>query len=77
MPTAYPFATQPIRLGRPDVSPSAPAHVRGVREGNEPGGYDHMPGHHSDGRSDARRSTGVAAADRDPILPGMPNLQPA
>jgi hypothetical protein len=36
-----------------------------------------MPGHKPDGRSTAERSTGIAAADRQPIDPRMPNLSPA
>jgi hypothetical protein len=65
-----------IRTGRPDVKHATPTHVTGVRSGNTPGAYDKSPGHLPDGRSDARRSTGINASDRDPILPEMPNLSP-
>jgi hypothetical protein len=67
----------PIVVGRSHVEITAPAHISGVREGNELGSYDSMPGHLPDGRSTARRSTGINSEDRDPILPDMPNLSPA
>jgi hypothetical protein len=47
-----------------------------VREGNSTGNYEKQPGHLPDGRSTARRSTGVRPKPHDPILPGMPNLSP-
>ncbi|MEE1940202.1 hypothetical protein V1L54_12455 [Streptomyces sp. TRM 70361] len=65
-----------ITVGKPDVRPDRTAHVRGVRQGNEPGSYEKSPGHLPDGRSTARRSTGVSPGRRDPILPEMPNLSP-
>ena len=64
-----------IRVGKPDVKPDAPAHTKGVRQGNK-GPFDRQPGHHADGTADARRSTGIAPKDRDAILPVMPNLPP-
>lgn len=69
--------TQELRVGRADVKPDAPAHTRGVREGNEVGAYERSPGHRPDGRSTARRSTGICPKARDPIDPRMPNLSPA
>jgi hypothetical protein len=66
-----------IRTGKADVEPSKPSHTEGVRQGNEPGSYDKQVGHHGDGRSDARRSTGVNPKSRNPIDPAMPNLSPA
>ncbi len=66
-----------IRLGKPDVKPDLPSHTKGVREGNEEGAYDKQIGHHEDGRSDARRSTGVNPKARNPIDPDMPSLSPA
>ncbi|SNQ52148.1 conserved hypothetical protein [Frankia canadensis] len=66
----------PIRVGPPDVSPDAPSHVLGVREGNAVGSYEAQSGHHADGTADARRSTGIRPADRDPLSPAMPNLPP-
>ena len=65
-----------IRIGRPDVDPTTPSHVRGVRTGNRPGNYEDSPGHLPDGRSTARRSTGINPEASDPILPEMPNLSP-
>jgi hypothetical protein len=65
-----------LRVGRPDVRPSAPAHTPGNREGNQLGSYERMRGHFDDDTSDARRSTGVGAERKNPILPGMPNLSP-
>jgi hypothetical protein len=51
--------------------------VPGVKQGNSKGNYQRQPGHHPDGTSDARRSTGVNPERRDPIDPRMPNLSPA
>jgi len=48
-----------------------------VREGNGKGHYEKMPGHLPGGRSNAARSTGVAASTKNAILPEMPNLSPA
>lgn len=66
-----------MKSGRSDVKPSTPAHTPGTREGNAPGNYGRMPGHRPDGRSTARRSTGIRPSEKDPILPDMPNLSPA
>lgn len=66
-----------LPVGRADTSPTAPSHVSGVREGNEPGHYAKMEGHNADGTANARRSTGINASSRDPILPEMPRLTPA
>lgn len=66
-----------IRIGCPRTQPDAPTHVRGVHYGNAPGNYEKMPGHLPDGRSTARRSTGINAECRNPILPDMPNLSPS
>jgi len=66
-----------LNVGHPQVSPSKPAHTAGVREGNSPGRYEKEPGHLPDGTSNARRSTGINARQRDPIDPRMPKLSPA
>ncbi|HVL51644.1 MAG TPA: hypothetical protein VM754_09135 [Actinomycetota bacterium] len=66
----------PIPVGTPKVSPDAPAHVPGVRQGNEPKSYDKEPGFLDNDLSDARRSTGVDAKRRNAISPDMPNLSP-
>ena len=65
-----------LRVGRPDVSPSTPAHTPGVRQGNEPGSYLKQPGHLPDDRSTAERSTGIDPDSRNAIDPRMPNLSP-
>ncbi|TDD23260.1 hypothetical protein [Nonomuraea diastatica] len=67
----------PIRTGRPDVHPDASSHVKGVKEGNSRGNHDKQEGHLPDGRSTARRSTGINPRKHDPIDPDMPNLSPA
>jgi hypothetical protein len=65
-----------IRVGKPQVSPDAPSHVSGVRQGNESGAYESEAGFHPDGTADARRSTGIRPGAKDPILDIMPNLSP-
>jgi hypothetical protein len=66
-----------IRIGREDVSPSAAAHTPGVRRGHSKSAYASESGHLADGRSTARRSTGINPDLHDPIDPRMPNLSPA
>ncbi|MCG5218643.1 hypothetical protein [Streptosporangium sp. KLBMP 9127] len=66
-----------IRTGRPEVSPDAPSHTKGVKQGNSLGHYECQPGHLPDGRSTAARSTGINPCDREPIDRSMPNLSPA
>ena len=66
-----------IRIGEPDVSPSAPAHTMGIRRGHTRSDYPSEAGHLPDGRSTARRSTGINPDLHDPIDPRMPNLSPA
>jgi hypothetical protein len=63
-------------VGKPLVKPDGPAHIRGVKQGNE-GSYESQIGHNTDGTSTAARSTGINAKARDPIDPRMPNLSPA
>ncbi len=75
MPKKYKLI-EGIRIGRPRVKPTTPGHVRGTITGNNPGNYEKSPGHLRSGRSTARRSTGINAENRNPILPGMPNLSP-
>lgn len=65
-----------IKTGSPHVTPDKPAHTPGVRQGNSTDSYEAQPGHLPDGRSTARRSTGVNATPHNPILPAMPNLSP-
>jgi hypothetical protein len=66
-----------VRIGKADVRPDAPSHVRGIKQGNSTGNYLAQPGHKPDGRSTAERSTGINPKARDPIDPSMPNLSPA
>jgi hypothetical protein len=65
-----------IRVGKPQVRPDSPTHVRGVRQGNEEGAYQKQAGHHKDGTVDARRSTGIRPKEHNAILKLMPNLPP-
>lgn len=65
-----------MRIGRADVKTDAPAHVPGIRQGNE-GPRRAQPGHLPDGRVTARRSTGVNPKGHEPIDKRMPNLPPA
>jgi hypothetical protein len=66
-----------IRVGKPDTTQTSPSHVKGVKGGNDPGGYERMTGHLPDGKATAARSTGVNAEKRNPIDPNSPNLSPA
>jgi hypothetical protein len=75
-----------LRVGKPDIWPSAPSHVRGIRTGNQAGAADQR-GFYSTGpaptrgisdiRGTAARSTGINARARNPIDPSSPNLSPA
>jgi hypothetical protein len=65
-----------IKVGKPDATPDMPAHVAGIKTGNAKGNYEKQPGHLSDGRVTAERSTGVNSKARNPIDPRMPNLPP-
>ncbi len=65
-----------IRVGRAKIKPTSPTHIPGMRIGNEVGHYEKSHGHLPDGRSTARRSTGIDPAHHEPILPEMPNLSP-
>ncbi len=65
-----------IRVGRPDVRPDTPpTHVR-TASGNYGPPYRRQPGHHRDGTSDARRSTGIHWKKHDAIMKTMPNISP-
>jgi hypothetical protein len=65
-----------IRVGKRQVRPDSPTHVRGVRQGNETDGYRKQIGHQEDGTADARRSTGIRPKEHNAILKIMPNLPP-
>jgi hypothetical protein len=66
-----------LRTGKANVKPHDPRHIRGIKQGNSTGNYGKQAGHKPDGRSTARRSTGIDAKGREPIDPRMPNLSPA
>lgn len=71
--------TPAIKIGKPDIEPSAPSHIKGVPQGNTtklkkvrgmiPAGWE--------ARGTAERSTGINASKRNPIDSRMPNLSPA
>ena len=63
-----------MKVGKPDVRPEAPSHVKGIKQGNSRGNYDSQAGHKPDGTSTAKRSTGINPKAREPIDPSMPNL---
>ena len=65
-----------MKVGKPQVRPDAPSHVKGIKQGNSRGNYDAQAGHQTDGTSTAERSTGINAKARNPIDPSMPNLSP-
>jgi hypothetical protein len=64
-----------IVTGSSDGGPETPAHTKGVRQGNS-GAHLVQKGHRRDGRSTARRSTGIRPTDRDTQVPGSPNVSP-
>ncbi|HEV7627925.1 MAG TPA: hypothetical protein VGO89_15635 [Streptomyces sp.] len=66
-----------IKVGDPHVQLDSTAHTPGVRQGNHENARKRQPGHLPDDTSTSRRSTGINAGARNPILPGMPNLSPA
>lgn len=70
-----------VAVGKPDVKPDAPSHVKGVREGNQPGSLEKEAGIHQIDQAraiaDARRSTGISPEMENPVDPAMPNLPPA
>jgi hypothetical protein len=70
-----------LRVGKPEVEPSAPAHQWGIRQGNQHGSTRRAAGIEPTGpwsaRGTAARSTGINPEKRNPIDPSMPNLSPA
>jgi hypothetical protein len=69
-----------LKVDRARAKPTTPAHVPGVRSGNDPGRlYKGQGIRPVDGGAlgSARRSTGINAKDREPIDPRMPRLSPA
>jgi hypothetical protein len=72
-----------VRVGKADVRPDRPSHINGVRQGNDPrdapqpGIIPFQEGIHNEAHGTASRSTGINAANMNPIDSGMPNLSPA
>lgn len=70
-----------VRVGTPDVKPTAPSHVRGVYQGNKhqwmqrPKGITNETATRAEGS--ARRSTGIRPKAHEAIDPRMPKLSPA
>lgn len=69
-----------VRVGRPDVKPTAPSHTRGVFQGNRhqllqrPKGIEEGD---NIAKGSARRSTGIRPRSHDVMDPRMPKLSPA
>jgi hypothetical protein len=66
-----------MRLGRAQTKADAPAHTKGIKQGNARGNYERQSGHLPNGTSTAERSTGINPKAEEPIDPRMPNLSPA
>lgn len=70
-----------VVVGPPDVSPSAPSHIRGIFQGNHPHALERSRGmrRETDGYAEAtaRRSTGIRPDAHTTIDPRMPKLSPA
>lgn len=66
-----------VRTGDPHAEQDKPARTPGTHAGNSTGNYEKQAGHLPDGRSTARRSTGINPKAEEPIDPRMPNLSPA
>ena len=69
-----------IKVGKPQVDPMRPTHVRGVREGNAVGNMAEDESLEPDGdgarATTARRSTGISPKSHEPIDPKSPKLSP-
>lgn len=70
-----------VRVGEPDVHPTAPSHVPGVFQGNHPHWLQRHKGmkNETESRAEgtARRSTGIRPKAHEAIDPRMPKLSPA
>jgi hypothetical protein len=68
-----------VRVGKPDVKPTATSHVRGVYEGNARGHMikEGLVPMGEGARGNARRSTGIDPDRHEVIDPRMPKLSPA
>jgi hypothetical protein len=65
-----------VKFGKAGPKPDVTAHTPGIKQGNSTGNYFKQSGHMPNGRSTARRSTGINADAMEPIDPSMPNLSP-
>jgi hypothetical protein len=65
-----------LNFGKGGPRPDVTAHTPGIKQGNSKGNYEKQSGHRQDGRSSARRSTGINPDAMEPIDPSMPNLSP-
>jgi hypothetical protein len=65
-----------VKTGKAVTRPDISSHVEGINTGNGTGNYDKSAGHTADGRSTAKRSTGIRPEDQDAVDPRMPNLSP-
>jgi hypothetical protein len=69
-----------VRVGKPHVKPTAPAHVPGVFQGNRHGLLQRRKGILEEtgdsAKGSARRSTGIRPKNHDTIDPRMPKLSP-
>jgi hypothetical protein len=67
-----------IKVGKPDVKPTAPSHVRGVYQGNRHHPMLRKGENDSEDRAEgaARRSTGINPDEHEAIDPRMPKLSP-
>lgn len=70
-----------IVVGKPDVEPEAPSHVKGVFQGNRRHPMQRHKGIEEEtatrAEGTARRSTGINPKQHDVIDPRMPKLSPA
>ena len=71
-----------VRVGKPQVKPTAPSHTAGVKRGNARGNFEKNQGlkavaNGGGARATARRSTSINPEARNPNDPRMPNLPPA
>ena len=65
------------KLRRSEPKQDAPAHRKGINQGNSRGNYEKQAGFLPDGRVTAESATGINPGKREPIDPRMPNLPPA
>lgn len=65
-----------LRVGRPDTTPDAPAHVPGVGMGGSRGSYSSQAGWERQGKVTMEAATGINPRSREPIDSRMPTLPP-